>query len=257
MLFSMIIDDAYHYLRTHGLVGHHRTTTTLPLNFDAGLGTHDNATTDRGPANGLVETKKSHVNVKINGSTNGTVNGRSINGTTCNKHVPRVAGDIGQTLLVWSAADSGALERTLKAYAKYYHEKVPGDAKQLAQLAYTLAARRTHMQWRTFAVMNPGQHGHVHGSVPYEHASATLPVMKPTRASAENDKVAFVFTGQGAQYSGMGIDLLVYPVFRDSLARSNDMLAEMGCTWSIIGKDTSVLRQSLFEYLKVLIALNR
>lgn len=239
--FSMIIDDAYHYLRNHGLVGLHRTTVPS-LNLDAELKTQDNAITNQGSDNGPVATTKSSVDFETNGSIKGIGDDCSTNHTACNMHAPHPAGHVGHKLLVWSAADSGALERSLKSYARYYHDRILGDAKQLAQLAYTLAARRTHMQWRTFAVMNPGQRGHAHEGVVYEEASATLPTIKPTKASAVKNKVVFIFTGQGAQYCGMGIELLVYPVFRDSLTRSNDMLAEMGCDWSIIGKDVPVLR---------------
>lgn len=253
----MIIDDAYHYLRIHGIVGHHRTTVTVPLNLDADLRTRDNAITNQGFDNGPVTTQKNYVNFKTNGSTNGITNDCLTNHTARNIRAPHSAGHVGHKLLVWSAADSGALERSLKSYARYYHDKILGDAKQLEQLAYTLTARRTHMQWRTFAIMNPGQHGRAQDGVPYEEASDTLPTINPTKASTEKNKVIFIFTGQGAQYCGMGIGLLVYPVFRDSLARSNDMLAEMGCNWSIIGEDTPVPQWFSTKYSKVLTTINR
>lgn len=253
----MIIDDAYHYLRSHGLSGHHRTTVSVPSNLDSDLETDDNAIINQEPDDGPVATKKGYVNFKSNESTDRTTNDCLTNYTARNMHALHPAEHVGHKLLVWSAADSGALERSLKSYARYYHDKILGDTKQLAQLAYTLAARRTHMQWRTFAVMNPGQRASAHDGSPYVESFTTLPTIKPTKASAEKNKIVFIFTGQGAQYCGMGVELLIYPVFRDSLARSNEMLAEMGCNWSIIGEDKPVPSCFLMKYLKVLTTTNR
>lgn len=46
--------------------------------------------------------------------------------------------------------------------------------------------------------------------------------------------ISFVFTGQGAQWSGMGRELLGYPVFRTSLEQATKYLQTLGCSWSLI-----------------------
>ncbi|RDA90122.1 hypothetical protein CP533_2570 [Ophiocordyceps camponoti-saundersi (nom. inval.)] len=137
-------------------------------------------------------------------------------------------------LLVWTAADAAALQRVLQSYATYCHGHLPGDAHKLAQLAYTLAARRSIMAWRTFAILDDetsSDDGH-------DDTPPRLPSGPSVRASTDSLSAAFIFTGQGAQYSGMGMELTQrYPVYAESLRRSDAALAALGCEWSIFARD--------------------
>ncbi|KAI0377960.1 hypothetical protein F5Y04DRAFT_168710 [Hypomontagnella monticulosa] len=126
-------------------------------------------------------------------------------------------------LLVWSASDEKAIKRTMQGYESFCADKVWSDPAKLNKLAFTLAARRSHMLWRTFAVITDGL-----GS----QAGQAVPSVKPIRSSAELE-LAFVFTGQGAQYVDMGWDLIKYPVFDDTLRRIDDIYRDLGCEWSI------------------------
>lgn len=126
-------------------------------------------------------------------------------------------------LLVWSAADEGALKRTTQAYELYYEHKIAGDPLQLDRLAFTLAARRSRMLWRAFSIVADGAE------------TRRLPRAKPTRSSAEV-ALAFVFTGQGAQYANMGSDLRQYPVFDETLRRVDSIYRGLGAEWSLFGK---------------------
>lgn len=127
-------------------------------------------------------------------------------------------------LLVWSAADEQATKRSIRDYELFYNEKIAGNGIKLDRLAYTLAARRTHMLWRSFAITVNDQDG-----------TPGLDAVKPMRSSADAT-LAFVFTGQGAQYTGMGWDLVKYSVFADTLQRIEKIYESLGCTWSIFGK---------------------
>lgn len=135
-------------------------------------------------------------------------------------------------LLVWSASDQKGLRRVLDGYDKAYHSIVADSDVKLDQLAYTLAARRSILAWRTFAIVRdplvwPG--------------SSEAPRSQLSRSSTTTN-VAFIFTGQGSQYAGMGLDLLHYPTFRQALLEMDAIYAELGCRWSGIGKAIPGLR---------------
>ncbi|KAG5788560.1 hypothetical protein H9Q69_012375 [Fusarium xylarioides] len=81
------------------------------------------------------------------------------------------------------------------------------------------------MLWRASAV--------VHGS-PKE----TLSHSKPIRSS-EDLGLAFVFTGQGAQYINMGLGLEQYPVYRQTLEKISDIYSTFGCSWDLFDELSS------------------
>jgi acyl transferase domain-containing protein len=112
----------------------------------------------------------------------------------------------------------------VQAYESYYQDRVAGDPNQLDRLAFTLAARRSRLLWRAFSIVNDGA----------ETKSLPRP-SKPTRSSAEVG-LAFVFTGQGAQYAHMGYDLCRYTVFRQTLEQVDGIYRSLGAEWSLFGK---------------------
>lgn len=143
----------------------------------------------------------------------------------------------GYQLLTWSARDEAALRRMLHQYDEYIKAHMQGDANGdanfLGDLAYTLAARRTLMTWRSFSVVENGQQ-----AVSSETSTLDMPdisAAKCERAARENG-MAFIFTGQGAQYANMGLGLLHYPIFRDTLAEAHTIFQELGAEWSLFGK---------------------
>ncbi|KAH7131783.1 hypothetical protein B0J11DRAFT_427173 [Dendryphion nanum] len=135
-------------------------------------------------------------------------------------------------VFVWSAADAAALDRMTGLLQSYYRERIAGNPDKLDQFSYTLRNRRTHMSWRTFAVVDADDDDIYNSSLGNQSLS-TLSSAKPLRVSTEKREIALVFTGQGAQYAEMGLDLLLYPVFEQSLKKSNKILASLGCSWSV------------------------
>lgn len=124
-------------------------------------------------------------------------------------------------LLVFSAADELATHRTTEAYRKFYQEKVTGNSERLNDLASTLGSRRSKMLWRAFAVTG-------------ELNDSQLSVSKPIRSS-EDPGLAYVFTGQGAQYLNMGMGLTEYPIYKETLQKINDIYSSLGCPWNLFG----------------------
>ncbi|KAF1995549.1 hypothetical protein P154DRAFT_610722 [Amniculicola lignicola CBS 123094] len=54
------------------------------------------------------------------------------------------------------------------------------------------------------------------------------------RQCNERRRTIYVFTGQGAQWHGMGLDLTSYAVFSESLRRSEDFLVDIGASWRLM-----------------------
>ncbi|KAH9893811.1 lovastatin nonaketide synthase [Xylariomycetidae sp. FL2044] len=118
-------------------------------------------------------------------------------------------------LFVWSAPDEDGVRRLSDRYREY----LPTQPTEWSNIAHVLAAKRTPYAWKSFTVGRPG-----HVPTP----------SKPVKASSyQMTQLAFVFTGQGAQYRNMGSQLLNYPAFCRSLESCNQHLNRLGCSWSL------------------------
>ncbi|KAL1865498.1 Type I Iterative PKS [Diaporthe australafricana] len=220
----VVLDDAYHYLKDRCLPGNHCTSSTpgVPASKPIGYGNGTinteivvNGNGTAHPLNGL-STEDHRVN-GVNG-VNGSATKEPVNGLGEAQGISSLP-----KMIVWTAADENAVKRTVGVYQTYYQDRVSGNPQKLGRLAQTLASRRSQMLWRTFAIVADG---------PEIQGDKTLSPAKPVRSSADAG-LAFVFTGQGAQYADMGRDLGQYPVFSDALRRVDDIYASLGCTWSI------------------------
>jgi acyl transferase domain-containing protein len=134
-------------------------------------------------------------------------------------------------LLVWSAKDEAALQRMLQSYQEYFDMDRPEGF--IEQLAYTLSVRRSTMLWRSFAIVSNQDF----------LDTKKLSYSKLVRSDPSPGALAFVFTGQGAQYVKMGLELRVYPIFYATLSRSSNILGRLGADWSLFGK-----LKSIFSY---------
>ncbi|KAJ0117477.1 hypothetical protein J7T55_003893 [Diaporthe amygdali] len=163
-------------------------------------------------------------------------------------HVPSSPKASSYELLVWSAKDEATLTKMLQDHEQYFTTNIYGSAPRLEKLAYTLAARRSVMNWRCYSVVSTDMSA---------ENPARLQPSRGVRPSREKG-LAFVFTGQGAQYARMGLELLQYPVFESSLAKADSFYHQLGAEWSILdvlqngtGIDTPGISQPLCTALQL------
>ncbi|KAI1322483.1 lovastatin nonaketide synthase [Xylariaceae sp. FL0255] len=191
----VILDDAYNYLRLKGLRGLHRSNPSYHP-----YGVNEPA---RQKLNGYRSTI--HTEVLYNPSLSHKTQG----------HPDRAA-----KVLVLSAPDEQGMHRLVDLYHDYV--KTKPSTFDYGGLSNALVTKRTLYPWRSFL------------SITRDGCSATSSSFsKPIRA-LQDPKLAFVFTGQGAQYVGMGQELSDMSTFRDSVAACDTILKSLDCEWSAL-----------------------
>lgn len=151
------------------------------------------------------------------------------------KHLPTPQMEIkalvtmkGPRLFVWSGHEKSSVAQMVELYRvhlKKLQSQTIGDLHTYHDmLAYTLAKRRSLQNWRSFAVADSVC------QLVERLVNPRLPIQSRT-----NPKSGFVFTGQGAQWAGMGKELMVFPAFRNSILAADKFLASIGSTWKTSG----------------------
>lgn len=197
----VILEDARNYMLERRLAGNHNTTT--------GPNTLEDMEVDSGFESGLATPDPSQ---------------RAEDDTSPSQ----------QYLFAFSGFDQAAVGRIIPQYTKFFQELEQGSgvcdkdlSGYMSDLAFTLTERRTMFSHRiAFAA----------GSIPELVAQLQASQTPKTKRISRKESVAFIFTGQGAQYSGMSKGLLSYEAFSGSLERSQVILASQGCEWNLIEK---------------------
>ncbi|KAI0864757.1 hypothetical protein F4860DRAFT_528465 [Xylaria cubensis] len=115
-------------------------------------------------------------------------------------------------LLCFSAHDKPTLLRNIAAVGKVAHEY------HLPDLAYTLNLRRTKFAHRAYVVARPG----------LEAEAFALAASQAGSASKKPGSIGFLFTGQGAQWAGMGrVALQEFPVVLDTIHHLDRILSKV------------------------------
>jgi acyl transferase domain-containing protein len=129
-------------------------------------------------------------------------------------------------LLVWSASTKAALGELIGLW-KDYCLKVSSTVGtiDLADVAYTLDSRRSALCMSSFAIVST--------------VSDFLNLSDITSIQAERPqeapRIAFIFTGQGAQWYAMGRELFIFPTYEKLIQRCETILQDFGCPWSVQG----------------------
>lgn len=229
----VILDDAYHYLKNRNLKGNH---VTVRNTYDRSPGSTPDSAISLGSTDSSVVNPFEKLGIVP--TSWGSVDSQDYRGLKLPTTSPK--------LFVWSAHEQAGIDRASNVYTQYMHDKITDKSDYdenllLKRLAYTLSSRRSVLPWKTFVVASSGKDlGH----------QVESPA-KPTRSSAV-PKLGFVFTGQGAQWTGMGRELCAHQVFLESLEAASAHLVTLGCNWSLLGElwrsaDSSRINEAAFS----------
>lgn len=118
---------------------------------------------------------------------------------------------------------SNAIAQSLASYLAVKAAANPDNAI-LYNLSYTLSERRSKFLWRSSVI-----------ATSIDELQRKLETHPPNPIKSSSRSLAFVFSGQGAQWAKMGSELMVFDSFRGSIESACAYFKVLGCTWSLIG----------------------
>ncbi|KAI2478999.1 Polyketide synthase module protein [Pyrenophora tritici-repentis] len=188
----------------------------------------------------VSQTKRMSVSGFGMGGTNGHAVIESFNSSRL-ADVPVKLGDFTKfqkarnkkRLFVFSSHDQAGFKRNADALAHHIDDlgSASSSSEFLANLAHTLSGAKSSLSWRaTCLTENTTELRDYLYTKPGDNASREA----SSRHTAP--RIGFVFTGQGAQWARMGVEMLDRQVFRDSVEQSATYLRDMGCLWDPIAE---------------------
>ncbi|KAI0415269.1 putative polyketide synthase [Xylaria grammica] len=132
-------------------------------------------------------------------------------------------------LFLFSSPKQVTLQRLTGLYSNYISDKISDSPQSeddfLKSLTFTLDNRRSVFQWRTAVAATSAS----------DLASALTQSLKSNRTN-QKPELVYVFTGQGAQWYGMGRELFQYDVFAQTVADADKYLTSLGSDWSVLSE---------------------
>lgn len=128
---------------------------------------------------------------------------------------------------VFSANDDIASSKLVERMLEYLKLQLYQDERTfLRDLAFTLSEKRTKLPLKLAVSASS-----------ISELAGELEKRTAFHKSLQAPRLGFVFTGQGAQWARMGVELEgIYEAFDKSLLSSETTLKSLGCSWRLLGK---------------------
>ncbi|KAI0159906.1 ketoacyl-synt-domain-containing protein [Hypoxylon sp. FL1284] len=132
----------------------------------------------------------------------------------------------GRKLFPITANDKSTVEAVMKSIIVYLEQRPEMFQKDLmADVAYTLGQRRSLLQYRV--------------AIPAQRSFDFIDTINSSKITPGKEvdplRIGFIFTGQGAQWYGMGRELYEqYPVFTHAIDYADECLRALGSSWSLV-----------------------
>jgi acyl transferase domain-containing protein/NADPH:quinone reductase-like Zn-dependent oxidoreductase/SAM-dependent methyltransferase len=204
----VILEDAASFLSRHGLQGHHATAPRQDYPYSV----HDAAH--------FSDDASSFASTPVDETSSGKLS--------------EAASDLSSEILrdwhptsrlfVLSANDQEGVKRNVDRLQSYLALKTGAAPSFLSDLASTLNVKRTMLPWKSWVVATTF-------ADLQEKLSNFAPAVRSSSSTVP--RVAFVFTGQGAQWHAMGKGLSSFTTFAKSMQRSETILKSLSCPWSL------------------------
>jgi acyl transferase domain-containing protein len=134
--------------------------------------------------------------------------------------------DPAHKLIFISANDKEALQRRIKDFGIYFEQRPEVFEKHLFRnFAYTLGSKLSHLPCRVALPSNS-----------LDDLGIRLAQLKVNSSRVLGEpKIAYVFSGQGAQWAQMGLSLIdEYPVFKTAIQQADDHLKSLNAPFSLV-----------------------
>ena len=235
----VILEETEGYLSSRGLRGSFRKVKALLPTDQESVSSSDltnGHTNDQ--ANGFVNGfTNGHTHVVTNGhpheKTSGEINGHAVAQSKGNLNGYLNAYSNGANsdpkksrprLFSLSSFDEASGRKQIERLKAYLQERLAtGDDEFMSNLAFTLNERRTNFMWKL--------------AVPATSPKTLIEALEgggKHLRSVKKPTIGFVFTGQGAQWCGMGKELLeAFPVFGESIDRIGAYLSSLGAPFDV------------------------
>ncbi|GLA88443.1 type I Iterative Polyketide synthase (PKS) [Aspergillus tubingensis] len=167
-----------------------------------------------------------------------SINNFSFGGSNCHVVLERPPRSRGQApisphdaprLFVLSGYDDEAAKRIARNLV-FYLEQHPGvfERRLVHDIAYTLGERRSHFPWRVAVTASSTAE-----LVETLNGPASVP-QRIKLAASSSPAIAFAYTGQGAQWPRMGVELTdTHPAFAATMEESARALEDLGAEFSL------------------------